>query len=263
MMVIAEAAVTMTTGIVETRDNTAAADQLRLQATKSSKHSPGGMSMAVNVVKEIRTGKKLIEKTIRLDSAPARHRARAELRALRQAMQSRSLNHLHKFYEDRSRGTVNFILEYCDKGSLDSILKEHLRQRRRVKEDFVWHVLIGMARGLAFLHCGITDAVRGRPASEWDPTFHLDLKPCNVFLSTSGQQGPYPRVVVGDFGCAITLTDIWDGMVRTLHRCETWRLTLLFRNIRITKSAVRLNGIRRKGCLRWLGMAGPDTALRP
>jgi serine/threonine protein kinase len=65
---------------------------------------------------------------------------------------------------------------------------------------------------LCFLHYGIPDAKGGdvRPIKkDWDRMCHLDLKPCNIFLMSS--YGKHPRVVLGDFGCAVTARDILQG----------------------------------------------------
>jgi serine/threonine protein kinase len=61
---------------------------------------------------------------------------------------------------------------------------------------------------LSFLALGFTE--RGRQHN-WDDIAHLDLKPCNIFLSSSGGKYGYPRVVLADFGCAIKRSDVHRG----------------------------------------------------
>ncbi|KAH9838210.1 Serine/threonine-protein kinase H1, partial [Teratosphaeria destructans] len=184
------------------------------------KLSPGGMSDAVNLVKNKSTGKLYIEKRVRF--ANGRHqdlmkrRAKAELRALRKA-NSPYLNHMVEHLWSEEKGSVSFILG----GSLESMMKEHYRKGRHFKEDFLWHVLAGVGKGLAYLHHGIQDATRDKKVAGWDSICHLDLKPTNIFFKTRGRD-TYPRVVIGDFGCSITGSDIQRGIENPrLQECGT------------------------------------------
>lgn len=169
-----------------------------------------GMSVAVNLVQDEQRGRLFIEKHVRADG-PRRARAIAELNALHRIEHGRNLNYLVTHLWGPREAYCTFILEYCDAGSLQDMIDRHRQSRRDIPEEFAWHVLLGIANGLAFLHFGTRDTSR-RGIADWDAICHLDLKPANVFLSTTDQEGPYPRVVVGDFGCAITVSDIVYGM---------------------------------------------------
>ena len=172
---------------------------------------PGGMSEAVNLVQDQRSGKLFVEKRFRADGFHA-SRAAAELRAL-QRVRSPNLNYMVTHLRGPRDAYCTFVLEYCDAGSLEDAIKHYRESRHNVPEKFVWHALAGISYGLAFLHHGIRDAARDpRPIGDWNTTCHLDLQPCNVFLSTTNQEGHYPRIVVGDFGCAIMQSDIILGM---------------------------------------------------
>lgn len=87
-----------------------------------------------------------------------------------------------------------------------------MQQNRPFDEGFVWHVLHDVGKGLAYLHGGITDAARQTHSQRgWDMICHLDIKPANIFMSSRGSDGTYPRMVLGDFGCAVTRRDIESG----------------------------------------------------
>src|ERR1700761_7614575 len=93
------------------------------------------------------------------------------------------------------------------------MLQRRRRSGRRISEAFLWHAMLGIANALAFLHWGITDAANGQgPVHGWDTICHLDIKPQNVFLSSSGRSGSYARIVLGDFGCATSQSDILYGL---------------------------------------------------
>jgi serine/threonine protein kinase len=125
--------------------------------------SPGGMSQAVNLVKEKSTGKVFIEKRV-LVNKHRKRRITAELNALLRTERGGNLNYLVKYLWDERAGFCSFILEYCDGGNLETIIEDHVKSRRNINEGFAWHVLLGMAKGLAFLHHGIRDAPNGKPA---------------------------------------------------------------------------------------------------
>ncbi|KAK4951290.1 hypothetical protein LTR10_010263 [Elasticomyces elasticus] len=172
----------------------------------------GGMAHSVNLVsKRARSGKVYVEKSVRLDGM-LRTRAEAELRTLKAARGNNHLNQLKiHLWDDRS-GMASFILEHCDRGSLSGKIQDFLNRGKIFSKGYVWHTMKGIAEGLAFLHHGVKDAEKDHPVPGWDPIWHLDLKPCNVFLTNVGMQGGYPRVVIGDFGCAVFNKDKVRGL---------------------------------------------------
>lgn len=61
-------------------------------------------------------------------------------------------------------------------------------------------------------------AVTGRSVpnkSGWNKIIHRDLKPSNIFMTwedaRQSAQNPYPTLLVGDFGCAVSSADIQAG----------------------------------------------------
>ncbi|KAK5711947.1 hypothetical protein LTR17_018155 [Elasticomyces elasticus] len=142
------------------------------------------MAHSVNLVsKRARSGKVYVEKSVRLDGM-LRTRAEAELRTLKAARGNDHLNQLKKHLWDDRSGMASFILEHCDRGSLSGKIQDFLDRGKNFPKGYVWHTMKGIAKGLAFLHHGVKDAEKDHPVPGWDPIWHLDLKPCNVFLTS-------------------------------------------------------------------------------
>jgi serine/threonine protein kinase len=179
------------------------------QTVKSLK--TGGMSDAILLVKDRRHGKLFIAKRVSASGSPY-ERAAAELRTLNCIRRGQNLNLMKEHFWDPSRNHLTLILEYCDAGNLDDMIQLYRKRGQRVGEGFLWHVLLGIANALAYLHWGIADAASGsHPVRNWNTICHLDIKPPNVFLSNSGRTNSHPRIVLGDFGCSVSQSDIVVG----------------------------------------------------
>ena len=170
----------------------------------------GGMSEAILVVRDKRHGKLYIAKRV---SGRDSSRTMAELNTLYRIPQGQNLNYMVDQFCNSRRTHLTFILEYCDGGTLHDMIQQHRRSGRKISEAFLWHAMLGIANALAFLHWGIINAEYGQqPVYGWNTICHLDIKPQNVFLSNIDQRGSYPRIVLGDFGCATSHLDIYLGM---------------------------------------------------
>jgi serine/threonine protein kinase len=75
-------------------------------------------------------------------------------------------------------GTLNIVMEYCDKGDLDAFIK--IQNGMAVSEMRLWKFLIEIALGFESFH-----ALN---------VLHRDLKPKNIFLTREYE------VWIGDFG---------------------------------------------------------------
>ncbi|KAH0563068.1 hypothetical protein GP486_002362 [Trichoglossum hirsutum] len=96
--------------------------------------------------------------------------------------------------------TMAFIMEYCDYGSLHSLINRINRHNYRLPEHFIWHAFCSLSCGLAYMHYGITDYRSSRPA-HWRRIVHRDIRPANILLK-SDRHHRYPRVLIADFGLA-------------------------------------------------------------
>jgi len=90
--------------------------------------------------------------------------------------------------------TFCLVLEYCDGGDLASALC------KVAPRNFFYHVAVGMAKGLCYLHA------RG--------IIHRDVKPSNVLLQGELSPGKY-QVKVTDFGVATELDTTRDRTAET------------------------------------------------
>ena len=147
--------------------------------TKIKPVGEGGMSVAVNLVREERSGKMYVEKQVPIEGRH-RRRTKAELSALKRVDRSDNFNQMREHLWDDRTGLCSIILEYCDCGSLDKNIEEMRSIGSVYADSFVWHVLVGISRALAFLHAGVRNVTRDRPVRDWDFICHLDLKPCEL-----------------------------------------------------------------------------------
>lgn len=173
------------------------------------KLKPGGMSLAINIVEHRSTGKQYIEKQIANHIRGDSSRLEAEIATLRQISIYGGKYNLNAMlqYAPGPRAT-HLILEYCSGGNLQDKTDELRARNSRHPESFVWHVLLSCSNALDFLHRGPYNMF-GRQDPIWDTICHLDIKPENIYLQEIGER--HPRVVLGDFGCAVASSDIARG----------------------------------------------------
>lgn len=136
------------------------------------------------------------------------------LEQLRNAGPSPHINFLHKALINGVPGHASLILEYCEMGNIQSMINTNGMEDAIVAEGFVWHVVASVTKALCFLHEGV-DVYKhdATPIDSWNPICHLDIKPDNVYLTNKHRNADYPRVVLGDLGCAVTRDDVVSGRV--------------------------------------------------
>lgn len=179
----------------------------------------GGMSIAINIVKKRSTGKLYVEKQVAKVDEYGPSRARKEIEALRQISGEGWKYHLNTMLECAvGRDAHHIILEYCDGGNLKDAIDRTRDQGGRYSEAFIWHVLVSGMIALKFLHGGPVDYA-GRQGENWNTICHLDIKPENIYLQDTG--AGFPRVVLGDFGGAVSNSDIRRGRA-SLNSAPAW-----------------------------------------
>ncbi|SMQ45087.1 unnamed protein product [Zymoseptoria tritici ST99CH_3D7] len=193
------------------RRNTTRGQGIMSKYSKVKSLAHGGMSTAVNVVQDRSTGKVFVQKCIRVRQPKQMKRFRAELNTLQRIQKyggSINLNNLIEFEASSRSPEAILILEYCDRGSLEDMMNSAATMGRPLPEAQAWNILLGVGMALGFLHKGVS---RQGQIPNWDMTFHLDLRPCNIFLSSRGGQYGFPRVVLADFGCAVKASEVIRG----------------------------------------------------
>ncbi|KAG0652838.1 kinase [Hyphodiscus hymeniophilus] len=105
--------------------------------------------------------------------------------------------------------SASLYMEFCDRGSLEGLIKAYAARRMKVNrvyipEGFIWHVFIGLADGLSYLECGASISEKARPDPQWVPILHRDIKPDNVMLRSRHTLGSkkYFYIILSDFGLA-------------------------------------------------------------
>ena len=88
---------------------------------------------------------------------------------------------------------VRLVQEYCDLGTLlTSFPARYVAQSFDADFEYVLHVTLSVARGLAMLHS--------------HNIIHGDLNPNNILLASSRNVGAFPEVKVADLGLSVRLS---------------------------------------------------------
>ncbi|KAI0394709.1 hypothetical protein F5Y17DRAFT_238880 [Xylariaceae sp. FL0594] len=103
-------------------------------------------------------------------------------------------------------------LRYYNGGTLADITSRAHRAKRLIPEHFIWHVFVTLIEAVRYLHTGVLPGTDGPPKDDWEPIYHRDISPSNVFVHFPIQPSPqpelgyetnaYPEVILGDFGKA-------------------------------------------------------------
>ncbi|XP_055383104.1 serine/threonine-protein kinase Nek3 [Condylostylus longicornis] len=82
--------------------------------------------------------------------------------------------------------TIFIIMEYCDGGDLQNLIKKCQKEKLKFEEKYIWKVLYQISKALQLCHNKIAEGC----------ILHRDIKPANIFLDKCG------NVKLGDFGLA-------------------------------------------------------------
>jgi serine/threonine protein kinase len=176
----------------------------------------GNNNLGILIVRHTRSHKTYIEKRIR-PSAIIFGDIQREIRMMQQARSHPNIVSIADFdlsYKTLGYGSV--FMQHCELGSLDALISRYRSRGKWIADEgFAWKVLWDLSIGLAYLWTGQGASTVRRAAAAgdavpskrgWDPIVHRDIKPSNVFLTWHDaiDNVPYPTVLLGDFGCAVT-----------------------------------------------------------
>jgi serine/threonine protein kinase len=171
------------------------------------KNAGGLMNESIMLVENLRTHKTLICKNVQAGDAEDQVEMTARLIGGPNVIQMYDYSFSEGDKENVSNTDYGFdriFLEYCDMGTLQTVLKKHSQSGVKIPESFIWHVIESLAKALEFCHNGRGGAPGSHQDSKtWVPIIHMDINPGNVFLSSPTKAtSPHPYVVLGDFGAA-------------------------------------------------------------
>ena len=185
----------------------------------------GNNNLGIYVVRHNRTNKTYIEKRVR-PSAICQGDIQHEIQVMQQCNGHPNIVSVMDYdlnYRSLRYGSV--YMQHAELGSLDALIGRFAQRRsQRADEGFAWKVLWDLSIGLAHLWTGQDArtvrqlASSGRSITnvrDWNPVIHRDLKPSNIFMTWHDplriDTCPYPTMLIGDFGCAVTGDDIRNG----------------------------------------------------
>ncbi|KAF2815953.1 kinase-like protein [Mytilinidion resinicola] len=113
------------------------------------------------------------------------------------------------FREETEVGMM--YLDYAAGIDLEHMIKLHYQNREPVPEAYLWFVFDGLADALMSITTGVCpekaadSSLPGADMLEWDPVYHLDIKPSNIFLGEPiNPYGAYLTPLLADFGLVWT-----------------------------------------------------------
>jgi NIMA (never in mitosis gene a)-related kinase len=188
----------------------------------------GGMNKGIFVIERRDNKQKLIEKRLPIDRQSQRRRSRAEIDALTRLLHAGPCDNINKVHESFFPGMTDYscvILSFCELGSITDYISYKAEHNLTTPEPFAWHVLESIMHALTFCHYGLLADSQTDAYGEWTTLCHLDVKPDNIWLTMHKSAGAMPRVVLGDFGCSVSPSDIDRGLAHALmltHGTPRW-----------------------------------------
>ena len=130
-------------------------------------------------------------KSTRYQSEKQRKTVEKEIKLLENLHHPNVITYFNSF---KQNGNFYIIIEYINGGSLEDLLIENIKKKRKIDEKRLWDLLIQSLSGLLYLH-------------EKKKIIHRDVKPDNLLLDTKG------RLKISDFGVsAIQSENVEEGL---------------------------------------------------
>ncbi|ODO06908.1 hypothetical protein I350_04269 [Cryptococcus amylolentus CBS 6273] len=159
-----------------------------LQLIKRLGEGTGG---SVDLVQDRRTGKIMAKKVITRTANPAIHKQLLrELEILNSCDSPYIVDHYGSFLTDLN-SSIGIVMEYCEAGSLDSLLQNMKKKNMRCSEHVLGRVASSVLRGLDYLH--------------QRRIVHRDIKPSNIVVTKGG------AIKLCDFGVSGELVESLAG----------------------------------------------------
>ena len=98
-----------------------------------------------------------------------------------------------KYYEriiDKKNQNIYIIMEYCEKGDLNQLIKRLKKKKEYIKEEKIWEIFFQILLAINYCH----NHKEGK-------ILHRDIKPSNIFLDNQN------NIKLGDFGLSRELSN--------------------------------------------------------
>ncbi|WWD20155.1 hypothetical protein CI109_104631 [Kwoniella shandongensis] len=150
-----------------------------------------GTGGSVDMVQDRRTGKIMAKKVIARTANPSMHKQLLrELQFLDSCDSPYIVEHYGSFLAEHE-SIVGIVMEYCEAGSLDSLLQNMKRKGMRCSEHVLGRIASSVLKGLDYLH--------------ERRIIHRDIKPSNIVVTRQG------AVKLCDFGVSGELIESLAG----------------------------------------------------
>ena len=109
-----------------------------------------------------------------------------------------NLRHPHVityFNSFKENGNIYIVIEYINGGSLEELLIDNIKKKKRIDEKTLWDLLIQSLSGLLYLH-------------EKKKIIHRDIKPDNLLLDSEG------HLKISDFGVSAIKSDEVEDLLK-------------------------------------------------
>ncbi|KAF2730545.1 kinase-like protein [Polyplosphaeria fusca] len=184
--------------------------------------NPGGMNGGINIVREETTGVEFIQKILK--PRDVKFGDAWEEIAVQHQLKHPYVAQLRSAHTNSKAGKASAIVEFCPHGSLQDLIDKHRKARVPLGEKFIWKTFIQIAEVLRYMHCGPRQddpqfeytVARGQ---EWNPVWHLDLKPDNVMLADAPSKRGRRCIEIKliDFGLSVSQEHIALNKFRSTH----------------------------------------------
>ena len=122
----------------------------------------------------------------------------------------------HHHFIDKKALKIYIVMEFCQGGDLQRIVRKCIKAQEQLSEDFIWKIFAQIVSGLHYCHrrTDLNPINRGEDKPTEATTgpqkiIHRDLKPGNIFLDANND------AKVGDFGLARVLNN--DSVFAKTH----------------------------------------------
>lgn len=130
----------------------------------------GGCNSGILFVRHRASGKRCVEKRFVPEHVRA-GLARHEIAVLGR-MDHKNIVKMVDYYISPRNTTASMFLEYCNAGSIGTLIVAHARSRTHISESMVRNMFRQMSKALEYCQHGPTNSRRN-----WIPIVHKDIKP--------------------------------------------------------------------------------------